>query len=558
MPTDPIPTSSRTAPPTGRIAARGVASWPGRPPLGVVVVAALAACFHIAPFLRAERATPPGWTFADNMTVSPDMMQYRVWARQAAGRGPLVDDRFTSEPNRPHLFVVTYWAVGTTARVLGTTPERVYAYAGVPLAFLLVLLLYRIVRHFVPDAHAAWWTFLALVAGGGFGAHLKLVNELPGARDHPLLRRLVAEPLARTPLFEDYRSHYVVKVLLDTHFLVIWIAALASVLAFYAAVRRGGPRRTIGAASLFAASTLLHLYEGITLLAIAAGIVACTWPLAAHRRHALHALAAVTLATGAAYAVQVRWFLRSGIPLPAWRAVDVLFATLVLAYPVAFALIARGWRDTWRDAPLPARVLAGWALGCLVVTLSAPFYPYPDRGTMTLQVPLTVLGGMAYFARHSRLTRAALVVGVLTLGATPAWLLARTWRNTGFRADAPWAFQHEGHRAVLAALQARATADDVLLADGPDALWLAPTFPGRHYVAHFFLTVDYARKQAELERLLASAAPADARLLAAHRIRWFFVNEARGPARFAALPGLVPVVRSRAGWLFEVRPAGTP
>jgi hypothetical protein len=527
-----------------------------RPPARVVVVALLAGLFHIAPFVRAELATPPGWSFAENMTVSPDYMQYRVWERQAAASGPLVENRFTTEPNRPHLFVAFYWAIGKMAATFNVSPERVYAYLGIPLAVVLALMLYATVKHFIPSEHAAWWTFLAILFGGGLGAHLKIANEVPFLREFGPFNRVVTQSLETAVVFEDYRSHYVVKTLIDSHFLVIWIASLAAVLAFYAAIRRGTVAWYATAAALFAASTFLHVYEGVTLLAIAVGIVICCWPLREYRPALVRALAWSTVSIAVSYAVLVSWLARSGIEIPSWRAVNVLASILVIAYPVAFGLIAWGFRDYWRAAGLQERVLVGWAAACTVVTLSGPFYPYPDRGTMTMQVPLMIIAGAIYFARRQRLTWKALVVGVAFMGATPVWLAARTWKFTSFREDAPWMFLSAAHRDVLQFLESRATSGDVLLADSPDVLWIAPTFPGRHYVGHFFLTVDYERKLAEIQRLLESAAPDDAAFLPGAGIRWVFVDRSRRPERFTSIPGFTPALRTTVGWLYEFRSPG--
>jgi hypothetical protein len=521
----------------------------------VLIAAAAAALFHIAPLWRAASETPAGWEFTGNLTISPDYMQYRVWARQAAEAGPLLADRFTAEPNRPHIFVPFYWFVGKTARWLGTTPELVYAYAGVPLAFGLVLLLWAAVRRFLPDERQAWWVFLATLAGGGLGAHLKIAAELPVLGAWYPVDRLITEPLLTYPAFEDYRSHYVVKTLLDTHFLLIWIVALGAVVAFIDALQRPSAFRSAAAGALFAAATALHVYEGVTLVVIAAAVVACVWPLRADRRAVLGVLGVVTVAAlvplGAIYAL----FARSGLPLPSWRAVPILPLTLLLAYPVSWGLVAWGGRDLWQRGRFGDRVLLGWASGCTVLTLSAPFYPYPDRGTMTMQVPLMVLAGIIYFARWERLTPRAALVAVFLLGATPAWLVARTWRNTGFRPDRSFAFISADHRRIIDTLVTRASGDDILAADPGDLLWLAPEYPGRLFAGHFFLTVDYDRKIAEWRAFLADTL-VDRRLAFLRRTgtRFFFVAEREGPEGFARVPRVTALARSEPGWLFEYRP----
>ncbi|HEX7123867.1 MAG TPA: hypothetical protein VF178_15930 [Gemmatimonadaceae bacterium] len=521
----------------------------------VLVASLCAALFPIAPHWRAAATTPPGWEYTYNLTVSPDYMQYRVWARQAASNGPLIENRFTTEANRPHLFVPFYWFVGSMARWLGTTPERVYVYLGVPLAFGLAMLLWVTVRRFVSDPVQAWWVYLATLIGGGIGGHLKIANELPILREHYVFQRVVGEPLTLNPVFEDYRSHYVVKTLLDTHFLLIWIVALAGVVLYIEAVRRPTVWRGLAAAALFAASTALHVYEGVTLLAIAVAILACVWNAIPNRRASVGVLGLVTIATVVPLGVLSLLFERSGLPMPPWRALPILPLTLLLAYPVAWWALAWGGRDLWRRGRFDDRALLGWALGCTVVTLSAPFYPYPDRGTMTMQVPLMILAGLIYFARWPRLTMRAALVAILVMGATPLWLVARTWRNSGFRSSATFAFLSPDHQQIVSALTRAAAADAVLAADGMDLLWLAPEFPGRLYAGHFFLTVDYEEKAARWQAFLNDSLP-DRRLafLRESGTRYFFVAAEQAPASFASLPGVTVLARGEPGWLFEYRP----
>jgi hypothetical protein len=537
------PTSAQAAP-AGRA---------GFAPRGVWIVALLAGLLHIAPFWQAQLSTPDGWRFAENLTVSPDYLQYRVWTRQVLSEGPVVENRFTTEPHAAYLPVFFYWVVGHTARLLAVPPERVYAYAGIPLAIALTLLVWTFVRHFVGERVHGWWIFLAIMFGGGLGAHLKLLAELPPFRGRGITSRLLLEPLELNPPFEDYRSHYVVKTLLDSHFLLIWIGALLAVGALWLAIRRRSTPFAIVTGALFAANTFLHVYEAVTLMAIAMGVALCCWA----ERDARRAIVTTLLWAGAGAALAVgviaRWVAIAGLPAPPWRAVPILFLILLIAYPVAWGLIAWGGREFWRRAQLPERFLVGWALGCTVLTLSAPLYPYPDRGTMTMQVPLMLIAGLVWFAHRPRLTRRAFVVALLLMGATPLWLAARTVYYARFRDDAPFAFLSPDHQAHLAALEGRAAPGDVLVAEGRDLLWLGPTFPGRLYNGHFFLTVDFERKDGEVMQLLEGTGEPDWELLRRTGATWLFVRADRSPERFASR--LVPVARNGAGWLFTTNAA---
>lgn len=515
------------------------------------MIALLAAVAHIAPFWRAELSQRGEWTFEENLTISPDQMQYRVWMRQVQREGPLITNRFTTEPNRAHLPVFFFWGVGKVAGLVNTSPERAYAYAGSVLAAILALMVFVAVRTFLPDRRQALWVVVPLLVGGGLGGHLKLLAQVPGIGTSQAFTRLFAIPMEAYPPFEDYRSHFIVKALLDTHSLALWIVGLGAVMAFHAALVRGTTGRIAGAAALFALMTVMHVYEGITLLSIAFGVSLCCWPLVPDRRRLVALVGACTLAVAVCYVILGATYARGGLPFPQWRAIDILVTTLVMAYPVAWGLMAWKGLDYWRRGSLPGRYLFGWVLGCLIVTLSGPFFPYPDRGTLTLQVPLAIIAGAIYFARFPRVNarHAALLLAVS--GATPLWLVARTWHFSGFRTDAPFQYVNASHRAARGALVAAADTSQVLLADVPDQLWLAPTFPGRLYVGHFFLTVDFGTKIAEFRAALDDPARMPA-VLEKSRATLLFVNANRGPERFRDVPGLTPIAQEQVGWLFRV------
>lgn len=525
-----------------------------RPWLLAMGVALLAALIHIAPFWYAQSQPPAGWHFAGNMTVSPDYMQYRVWMRESQISGPLVRNSFTAEPNAPHIPVFFYFALGQVAAWSGAPPETVFAYAGSLLAIALTLLLFGVVRHFMRDPAPTWWVFLALLFGGGLGAHLKVLSNVGLVRDNFLLHRILVEGLWAWPVFEDYRSHYIFITLFDTHFLLIWTLATAAVFAIFLAVRAPTLPRLLLLLALVALTTLVHLYEGITLAVIATAVALLCWRKGVALRPALLALGAVAIAAAAAILWQLALFRGSGLPLPDWRAVNILVATLFIAYPLAWLIIGWGLPGYWRRAGLPETFLLGWAAGCTLLTLSGPFYPYPDRGTMTMQIPLFLIAGQIFFAHRRRVPLAGALLLVVVLGVTPLWMIQRRLETVAFRTDAPYIYLSDEHQTIVTALTQRASRDDLLLADQPDILWLAPAHPGTHYAGHFFLTPDFDRKRAELDGFFGAPPAAQARFLQTSGARFLFVSAAHDPARFATQPGLTPLAESRVGALFEVTP----
>ena len=545
----PVP---RVDPAPVSVASRNGRGFLSTVPARIWGVAIIAACLHMLPFWHAQWSTQPGYEFTGNLTISPDYMQYRVWERQSLREGPIVSNAFTIEPNTPHLPVLYYWAIGHTARALGVPPEFVYAYSGALFAIVLAVLIWVFVRRYLADQAMRWWVFLAIMFGGGLGGHLKLLESTPVLGQLPLVRRVLIEPAAPWPVFEEYRSHYVFKALYDSHFLLLWIVALLAILALARAVERWSPGRAALAASLFALMTVLHVYEGVTLMAIALAVVLACWKHPAERKTAMRLVVWTGVVVAVVYAALGMLFRRSGMPMPDWRAVNILFSIVVIAFPIAWWLMAIGLRDYWLGAGLRERFLVAWGAACTVLTLSGPFYPYPDRGTLTMPVPVLLIAGAIFLARFGRPSRRALVVALAVFAAGPTWQFARTWYFTGFRPDAPFIYLSADHRSVIDSLTARATASDVLLAEGPDLLWLAPEFPGRFYLGHFFLTPGYRLKREALERAMAEPDSLGA-LVERSGARFVFAGAGRDLALVSSTPGLVPITTGPTGMLFEVR-----
>lgn len=543
-----------STPSLGSSALPGVISL-RRIPRWVWLVAVAVAVGRMVPYAVAEWRTPPGWTFTGNLSLSPDYMQYRTWSRQTQDEGVVVTNRFTAEANRPFLPVPLYWSIGQLSRVTGMTPEWVYAWLGVPFAIALVVLLFAITRRFLAPVVAVRWTLATLILGGGLGAVLLYIRETPAlASWHPFYL-LVVEPMsgpARAVPFEGFRGNYVVTALFDTHFLTYWVAALVAVMGLTNAVLDWSRRRMLVLAVLFAAATLLHVYEGITLLAISAGVVVA----ATRRGFPWQRGAAVLLAGGIAVAACLGWvFLlhqRSGLPAPTWRGLALPPMIVLLAFPVTWLLVAVGGGRWWREGRLEAAVLLGWAGGCLAIVLSGPFFPYPDRGTMTLQVPMLLIAAAIYFRDRLQVRPLHAALLVLLAGSSLAWQVRRVRRDQ-FKPDEPYQWVSESHQRVIALLADHGRPSDLLVADEAALRWLGPEYVGRHHAGHFFLTVNYEAKRDALERFLQSDDhAAQARFLRETGATWLFVPPAHDPARFGTLPGVTPAISEPVGTLFRV------
>jgi len=538
-----------------------------RLPVAVLVLALLAAVLHLAPIWRAQAETPSGWVFTGNLANSPDQMQYHVLALRSQVTGPVVDNRMTTEPNTPHIPMLFYYAVGKLASWSGISVPYATDYVGAVFAFILVFLLFYLVRHFLLSRYQTWWTLLVILLGGGLGAHMLILNQFHTARSNPVFKMLVTDGLKDAIVFDNYRNHYIFTTLLDAHFLVFTVIALLAIVSFYYALRSFSLLKVLLAAALFGVATVLHIYEGVTLVFIGAGVSFLLWRKGLLTGQALITLFACALAAGVATIWQMYLFKTSGLDIPAWRAQAIYFSELLLAYPVAWALMAWGLGDYWRRAGFNECFLLGWALGCIVLTLSGPFYPYPDRGVMTLQVPIYIIAAAIFFAHRERVGIVAALVLLFVLGATPVYKSWERWSRADFESQAtgvprPYTWMSPEHQEVANILHRRGTEHDVLAVDKvrpsyqSDDLWLAPGFPGKLYCGHYALTPQYPRKREEIEALLEASDPSVAtEILQRTGIRFLYVASDRMPDRLKGIPGLVPLHEASIGTLFEYAPA---
>jgi hypothetical protein len=338
---------------------------------------------------------------------------------------------------------------------------------------------------------------------------------------------------------------------------------MITVASFYFALKEFSYLRLLFAAFWFGIGTILHVYEGVTFLFIGMGVIFVLWRKHYPVRDGLLTLAACTVSVAAATLWQISLYHSSGIVVPAWRAQAIYFSELVLAYPLAWGLIAWGVGDYWRKASFKECFLLGWVLGCTILTLSGPFYPYPDRGTLTLQVPLYIIAGAIFFTHNSRVRLPALLVALFVLGATPAFALRAVWMNSSYSSHpsgAPPAYlwMSPEHREIADLLRERAKENDVLLVDKSnfewrtDDLWLAPEFDGKLYCGHVGLTIDYDRKREETNRFFAGGTASErAQFLQTAGVRYVYVSAKQNPSQFEQVPGLVILRTNVVGTLFE-------
>ena len=165
-----------------------------------------------------------------------------------------------------------------TAGLLGVTPEQGCVALGVVLAAVFTGLLTITVHKFFTPSRGFAWVLAALLLGGGLGTHLHVAAHVTRHHaDSMVVKKLLREPSEQEMWWDNKRQHYVFIALFDTHFLFVWTLATTCVLALFKATQRTSPIWSTVAAGCLGLMTLVHVYEGVTLAAIAAGVLLVTW-----------------------------------------------------------------------------------------------------------------------------------------------------------------------------------------------------------------------------------------------------------------------------------------
>lgn len=529
----------------------GLPSRPGRLPWFVLAIAVVAATLHLLPQLAAAVTVPAGWHTTGIHQTSPDVMQYRVWFRQAQIEGPIISNTLTAEPHRPYMVVLFAWAIGTVASWTGMSPEWVYVYAGCLFAFLWVIVLYRLVETFFESPSQRLWVLAALLLGGGLGGHIKLWLRFDAVRNLPGVKTLIAAPLEEWQLFENYRGHFAISTLFDTHFLLVWLCVSAAGLLLHRCIAQPTTARLAAGAVLALFTGVVHLHSGLSIVVIAMGMAWMCWLGKQQVRESLVALVVIGGPALAGVAMQAVLVAARGLPSSPWRALPIEPSILFLAYTLQWIVGTWALIRLWKQPTLATCTLTGWLVGCLVYTFSGPFWLYPDRGTLTLVIPLTILAGLGYFATTSRPSLRAVVVTAFFMLATPVWTTAFFVSTSSFNPNFHSKFVTPAHDEVVATARRVAKAGDLLLADEDSLLWLAPEYPGVHYCAHFFLTLDYEAKQARVTQFYLANAAEQSAFLREQQVRFLWVPQRHHPERFAEVPGLTLVVQNDIGALYS-------
>lgn len=483
----------------------------------VLLLGSLLLLVSSIPVLQGLANTPEGSSFLGVPYNAHDASQYLAWIEEARRGGWLFHDPYTSEPQRAVFFHPLFLVLGKIALVTGLGKMLLYNLTRLLAAAFLLWAVFRFTAHFFSDPRARLWAFTLIATSAGLG-WLRAFPSLEGA---PWLHATGFRAASST-----FWSLYLYPLFsLSIAFLLLCLDAL---LRFFA---EGRWRHALGAGIYLLLLITLHPFDLVLLLAIPplAALVMLIQRAPIERRwiYAYALMGAIT----APYVLYLLLVLMRDPIFSAASKVSVYKPTIAemlalygLLVPLALSGVPRLWKQrspasalllSWIVAvPLlsylpvgpkniPARLIEGYHVA-LCLAAAGPLLALLDR------IPARV-------ARHGV---AALVIAALSLGNI--FVLYRD-ASAMRRPSPPYIVPHQLEHA-LHWLGARGRDHELVLASRKVAL-LVPGYSGkRSFSGHYFLTLDYRRKQALLRSFFQSSTSDAGRriFMKKHGIRYVF------------------------------------
>lgn len=466
-----------------------------------------------------------------------DQLQYLAFIRDA-GENTLQSNRFDVVSD-PHLFLHPMFALSGLLWSLGASVQLAFL-VWKPVAVVALLVGFTAyVRRMVGDSRAASLAALALALF--YLAPAAPLAEWLGASEHFRFGTLVVglEPYVATYAWGGFPGAISVACM------PLFLLAVERVLE----PRRRKPGRSARWYAIWAGiggmlASWLHPWQGITLLAIVAGLV--VWDRFDRRNLALALPVALTALPLGYFFVLSRtdssWAYASGA-----NDYEHFGSWLVLGLaPAGVALL--GYRG--RALDVQERMLRLWPAVALAVyfALQQSWFYHAFAG---LSLPLAVLAVRGW--RRFALPRAAAVVAVLALTAPGMVFIVLELRET--RAEH---FLTGGEREALSYLDRAQRGGAVLAPQAPIGV-AVPAFTGRNtYVGNYYWTPGYPERVQQAELLFSGALTrAQAgELLRASRAG-FLASDCDGRADLTTLlePWLREVRHFGCATVYELRPS---
>ena len=147
--------------------APGAGPW--RAPAIVLVVALLVPLLNMIPTwdgYLSER--PPGKVFLGFRYMAGDHYQYGSFARQVADEGRLLmENRFTTEAQRPSYFLLYFWIVGTVSRLTGLSFPTAWEALRLIFGASFMMVVWRFTALVFPERRSRLIAYLFVAFSGG-------------------------------------------------------------------------------------------------------------------------------------------------------------------------------------------------------------------------------------------------------------------------------------------------------------------------------------------------------------------------------------------------------
>lgn len=457
----------------------------------VAAVTVLVLILTSAPYVFAYATAPADKQFMGLMADVPDHIQYFSWMRDLS-KSSLASDRLTPEPNEPAYFNLLWWALGRLGVVTGLDYAALFTLLRIVAAVVCVGCTYAFFRITVPDLAQRRVALILFAFGGGLGIiwiGAKYLLHLPDA-PYPF-DTYTAEP----------NTFY--SVMGFPHFSLALGLIAATFGLILLALREKQHRYAVAAGVIGLILGLQHAYDLVTIYAVLGLFGVLLWVRDRQFPKFLFVCGLIVFGLSlppAAYA-----FLLTNAN-PVWREVLAQFnlagaftplpwhLPIVLGVPFLLALFAFRPRMLQNQNNSELFVSAWFISHFALAYLPVDFQIHLLLGW---QIPIAILAASILvtrigpaLARRVRIGTNGVMAGLIVLSVvTNVYLL--TWRFVELRRyESPY-YLSKDEIAALDWLAARATSNDVVLAELNFGQFVPMWSDARAFLAHWTGTLNY-------------------------------------------------------------------
>lgn len=150
-----------------------------RPRWTVFLIAALVPLLNVIPTIDGYvQQSPPERVFLGFRTMAGDHYQYGSMVRQASDEGRfLLENRYTTEPQRPGYVLLFFWLLGVICRVTGLALPLVWELMRVAVGFGFLMAVWWFLGNLFEEERARLTAYVFVALSGGIGWLALLLPE---------------------------------------------------------------------------------------------------------------------------------------------------------------------------------------------------------------------------------------------------------------------------------------------------------------------------------------------------------------------------------------------